>query len=303
MSDPRPQDNASDQGAHRPRRLGTIVNTATWARLQERAARAKERPEPRELFLRGLRPHMRAMPNPIASSSLFAPVAQGKKKIYKDVELVTFRGTVIKFWGEQLDESQADVWMQAMDIAGKQRLGEPVVIERSAFLQSINRHTGGNEYKWLLRTMTALSFAMLVIEVRKDGELKLEVGKNRVLHMILGFDYDEETGVYTLRIDPRWREVYGDREFSLIDWNKRRQFGRGQNMAKALQRLIATSADKVQRYGLEWLKDKLQYTCRIDKFRNSLRKAMDELERVGIIASGRLEISTRGKEQVVWIKL
>ncbi|WP_152754258.1 plasmid stabilization protein [Burkholderia cepacia] len=243
------------------------------------------------------------MPNPIASSSLFAPVAPGKKKILKDTELVTFRGTVIKFWGEQLDESQADVWMQAMYIAGKQRLGEPVVIERSAFLQSINRHTGGNEYKWLLRTMTALSFAMLVIEVRKDGELKLEVGKTGALHMIAGFDYDEETGVYTLRIDPRWRDVYGDREFSLIDWNKRRRFRRGQYMAKALQRLIATSADKVQRHSLGWLKNKLQYNSRMDKFRDALCAALVELERVEIIACAHIGTSTRGIEQAIWTKL
>jgi hypothetical protein len=35
------------------------------------------------------------------------------------------------------------------------------------------------------------------------------------------------------------------------------QIGRGQDMAKALQRLVATSADSVQRYGLDWLKRKL----------------------------------------------
>ena len=303
MSAPRLQDDFAAQGTRGPRRLDTIVNTATWARLQERAARAKERPEPRELFLRGLRPHMRAMPNSIASSSLFAPVAPGKKKIHKNTELVTFRGTVIKFWGEQLDESQADVWMQAMDIAGKQRLGEPVVIERSAFLQAINRHTGGNEYKWLRRTMIALSFAMLVIEVRKDGLLTLEVGKTDALHMIAGFHYDEETGVYTLCIDPRWRDVYGDREFSLIDWNKRHRFRRGQYMAKALQRLIATSADKVQRYSLDWLKNKLQYTSRMDKFRDALCAALAELERVEIIAGAHIGTSTRGIEQAVWTKL
>lgn len=303
MSVPRHQNDASAQGTCRPRRLDTIIDAATWARLQERAARAKARPEPRELFLRGLRPHMRAMPNPIASSSLFAPVAPGKKKIHKDTELVTFRGTVIKFWGEQLDESQADVWMQAMYIAGKQRLGEPVVIERSAFLKSIKRHTGGTEYDWLLRTMTALSFAMLVIEVWKHGELTLEVGKTRALHMIEGFDYDAETGVYILSIDPRWRDVYGDREFSLIDWNKRRQFKRGQFMAKALQRLIATSADKVQRYSLDWLKNKLQYASRMDKFRDALCAAMVELERVEIIACAHIGTSTRGKDQAVWTKL
>ena len=66
------------------------------------------------MFLPGLDGFMRAMPNHIARSSLFAPVARGKKKIYKDAVLITRRDAVIRFWGEQLDETQADVWMQGM---------------------------------------------------------------------------------------------------------------------------------------------------------------------------------------------
>ena len=74
-------------------------------------------------------------------------------------------------------------------------------------------------------------------------------------------------------------------------------------MAKTLQRLVATSADKVQRYGLDWLKDKLQYTSPLRKFRTALRAALAELERVEVIAAAHIGTSTRGSEQAVWTKL
>jgi hypothetical protein len=152
--------------------------------------------------------------------------------------------------------------------------------------------------------MQSLSFAMLVIEVMtKDGKPKLTIGKSRALHMIDGFDYDDEAEAYTLRIDPRWRGMYGNREFALIDWDKRRQFGQHQNMAKALQRLVATSDDALQRYGLDWLKSKLEYGSPMRKFRESLQAALRELERLEIIAGGRIETNTKGKPQAVWTKL
>lgn len=258
----------------------------------------------KKIFLPGLDELMRAMPNHIARSSLFAPVAPGRKKIHKDTVLVSRGDAVIKFWGEQLDEAQADVWLQAMYEAARYPLGEPIVIQRAAFLRAIGRTDTGPNYKWLHRAMEALTFAMLVMEVQtKDGKPRLAIGKTRALHMIEGFDYDNSTEAYTLRIDPRWRGMYGNREFALIDWKKRMQFGQHQNMAKALQRLVATSSDSVQRYALDWLKSKMEYSSPIRKFKEALGSAMAELERLEIIAGGRIEDSTKGKAQAIWTKL
>ncbi|MGM3274336.1 plasmid-related transcriptional repressor protein [Ralstonia sp. 24A2] len=260
--------------------------------------------EPRQLFLPGMAELMRAMPNHIARSSLFAPVARGRKLIHKDAVLVSRADAVIKFWGEQLDEAQADVWMQAMHEASCRPLGEPIVIKRAEFLRAIGRHTGNYEYKWLNRTMQALTFAMLVIEVRtKAGDPKLSVGRNGALHMIDGFDFDIEAEAYTLRIDPRWEVVFGNREFALIDWGKRLRFGTRHDMAKALQRLVATSDECVQRHRLDWLKAKLAYTGRMRDFVDALARAMRELERLEIIAGSRIEASTKGLAQAVWTRL
>ncbi|AFJ86309.1 Putative plasmid-related transcriptional repressor protein [Burkholderia sp. KJ006] len=151
--------------------------------------------------------------------------------------------------------------------------------------------------------MEALTFAMLVIDVTKDGRPKYEIGKKRALHLIDGFDYDEEAESYTLRVDPRWRLMFENREFALIDWDKRLRFGPRQDMAKALQRLVATSNDSVQRNPLEWLKRKLEYTGRMRDFVDALERAMDELERLDIIVGGRIETSTKGRPQTVWTRL
>ncbi|AXK65785.1 plasmid stabilization protein [Burkholderia sp. IDO3] len=277
---------------------------ARAAEAQSRLETRREAMEPQQLFLPGLEDFMRAMPNHIARSSLFAPVARGRKRIHKDTVLVSRADAVIKFWGEQLDEAQADVWMQAMYEACRWPLGEPVIIKRAEFLRSIGRQTGNYEYKWLNRTMQALTFAMLVIEVRtKDGKPKLAVGKNRALHMVEGFDYDDVAEAYTLRIDPRWRAMFGNSEFALIDWEKRLRFGARQDMAKALQRLVATSDRRIQQYALDWLKAKLEYTGRMRDFVDALERAMRELERLEIITDGRIGTSTKGNAQAMWIKL
>jgi hypothetical protein len=277
--------------------------------LKEKAADVAAQTEqkaaetPRQMFLPGMDEFMRAMPNHIARSSLFAPVARGRRKMH-DGSILQSRGDAeIRFSGKQLDEAQADVWMQAMKEAQRQPLGTPVVINRTDFLRAIGRTKGGENYKWLHRTMQDLAFAMLVIEVTKaDGKPKLSIGKTRALHLIAGFDYDEASEEYTLTIDPRWHAMYGNREFALIDWEKRREFGRNQDMAKTLQRLVATSSNPVQRYALDWLKAKMEYTSPMRKFREALTAACKELERLEIITAHKIEDSTNGKPQLaLWL--
>lgn len=268
------------------------------AKAEQKAAETS-----RQMFLPGMDEFMRAMPNHIARSSLFAPVARGRRKLH-DATILQSRGDAeIRFSGKQLDEAQADVWMQAMKEAERQPLGTPVVINRTDFLRAIGRTKGGENYKWLHRTMQDLAFAMLVIEVTKaDGKPKLSIGKTRALHLIAGFDYDEASEEYTLTIDPRWHAMYGNREFALIDWEKRREFGRNQDMAKTLQRLVATSSNPVQRYALDWLKGKMEYGGRMRDFRDALTRACTELERLEIITAHKIEDSTKGKPQLaLWL--
>ncbi|WP_145583542.1 plasmid replication initiator TrfA [Yersinia thracica] len=287
------------------------IKSSLLARVQKMQAnspkRSKQKSNDRQLMplhLPKIGDSYRAMPNHIARSSLFAPIGAKPKQVYRNAILVSRKDAVIKFWGEQLDESQADVWMQVMFEASKLPLGEPVVIKRARFLQAIGRNTSGANYEWLDRSMKSLAFAMLVIEVNtKSGANKLTIGTTAALHMIDNFDYDSALQVYTLRIDPRWHQMYRNREFSLIEWDKRLRFSNKQDMAKALQRLISTSNDEIQYYSLDWLKEKFVYTGRLRDFRQAVEKAMNDLTRLNFITEGRIDISAKGNTQVVWRRL
>jgi len=276
-----------------------------WVKRKAEEVQAKEIEEvSRQMFLPGLEEWLRAMPNPVARSSLFAPVARGRKKYHDQTVLVSRGDATITYTGQQLDEAQADAWMQLVYEAKDSRLGDSVTINRAAFLRAMGRATSGQNYEWLHRAMFAFTAAMIVIEARKsDGVPKYRIGHTKAFHMLADFDYDADAETYTFTIDPRWKTLFGGREYSLIDWNKRLQISQGQDMAKALQRLVATSSDNVQRYALDWLKDKLQYAGRLRDFKDSLTRAMRELERVEVIAGGRIERSTKGKEQASWSRL
>ena len=278
------------------------------ASVQERADKAIAKTDeegaktPAQMFLPGMEELTRAMPNHLARSSLFAPVARGRKTLHNETPLVSRSDCVLTYTGEQLDEAQADVALQLIYDGRQVALGELVTFHRREFLLSIGRASSGQNYAWLNRTMKAFAKATLIIEAKRpNGTTRYHVGSTETFH-ILSFRYDEKTEVYSYVLDPRWKKLFGNREYALIDWDKRLKIGRGLDMAKTLQRLIATSSDSPQRYALDWLQKKMQYEGRLRDFKPALLKACDELIRLEIIVGRRIEDSTRGKEQLtLWI--
>ena len=65
----------------------------------------------------------RAVPNDILRSALFAAI-QGKGREYTKQRLIAaYDGVQIKYTGEQLDQSDLDVWEQVLHLARQQPLG------------------------------------------------------------------------------------------------------------------------------------------------------------------------------------
>lgn len=278
--------------------------------LKQRADEAQAHAEiqqaarkPVELFLRGLDDQRRAMPNQIARSSLFAPIARGRREQLTEALLVTRADAVMSYSGEQLDEADADIALQLFFETQNQPLGLPIKLNRAAFLRAMGRQTSLSQYQWLMRRMKALTEATLIVEARRsDGNRKYRVGKADAFHIVQSFYYDPATKSYTFTLDSRWAVLFGNEEYALLDWEKRKQIARGQDMAKALQRLIATSSDLVQRYSLERLKEKMQYRGRMRDFKKALVRACQELERLSIVANSKVEMSTKGKQQLsLWM--
>ena len=277
-------------------------------RAKQRGAAGREVTEqktaetPRQMFLPGF--DIGAFPNHLNRSSFIAPIARGVRKFHRQAEMVTRKDCVLEYTGEQLDEADGDLIMALIAFAQPYPIGTPVPLHRAELLRKLTRSNGKTQYEWLHRRIKALTEATLFLEAKKpDGSTRYSIGKTVSFRIVSGFNYDDEAETYSYSIDPRWVQMFGNREYSLIDWDKRMLIGRGQDMAKTLQRLVATSADPVQRYALDWLKEKMEYASPMRKFREALQAAVHELERLEIIAKGSIEDSTKGKPQLVlWLQ-
>lgn len=257
----------------------------------------------RQLFLPGF--DIGALPNHLNRSSLIAPIVHGQRKFHRQAVMVTRRDCVLEYTGEQLDEADGDLIMALIAFAQPFPLGTPVPLNRKELLRKIKRGSiGTTQYTWLHRSMKRLREGTLFLEARKpDRSIRYTVGKMESFNILKGLNYDGDSETYTYVLDPRWMVMFGNREYSLLDWDKRMMIGRQQDMAKTLQRLLSTSADSVQRYALDWLKPKMEYSGRVRDFLDALARAVRELERLEIIAQGRIEDSAKGKPQLVLWRL
>lgn len=257
---------------------------------------------PKQLFLPGF--DIGAFPNHLNRSSLIAPVARGRRKFHRQATMVTRRDCVLEYTGEQLDEGDGDVIMALIAFARGYPLGSPVPLNRKALLRKIKRGViGTTQYQWLHRSLKRLREATLFLEARKpDGTTRYTIGKMTSFSIVQDLSYDDGTETYTYTLDPRWEVMFGNREYSLLDWNKRRHIRRGLDMAKTLQRLVATSSNPIQYYRLDVLKAQMEYQGRMRDFRKALAAAVRELERLNIVARGRVTESGRGVPQLtLWL--
>jgi len=276
-----------------------------FAWLEKKAAEASAAAEqkaaetPRQLWLPGF--DLGAFPNHLNRSSLIAPIARGRRKFHRQTVMVTRSDCVLEYTGEQLDEADGDLIMALIAFAQPYPLGTPVPLNRKELLRKIKPgRIGSTQYDWLHRSMKRLREATLFLEARKpDGSTRYTVGKMRSFDILKDVSYDDDNETYTYILDPRWVLLFSNQEYSLPDWEKRMLIGRGQEMAKTLQRLVATSSDAVQRYSMDWLKAKMEYTSPMRKFREALTAACKELERLEIITGHKIESSTKGKLQLV----
>lgn len=278
----------------------------SWLReMADEAAAQLEQEEaktPRQMFLPGF--NIGAFPNHLNRSSFIAPIARGARERHEQAVMVTRRDCVLQYTGAQLDEADGDLIMALIAFAQPYSLGTHVSLNRKKLLGKIKTGCiGGTQYDWLHKSMKRLREGTLFLEARKpDGSTRYTVGKMESFNILKSLSYANDSETYTYALDPRWVEMFGNREYSLIDWNKRMRIGRGKDMAKTLQRLLATSADRIQRYALDGptgLKAKMVYASPMRKFRESLEIACKELERVEIIGLWQIKNSTRGSPQLV----
>ena len=248
-------------------RLAAIAETAK--------KRTRHRPAPAKVIQLPLWPESkRGAPNAVLRAALFAAV-QGKGRRYMDREvLAAQRGVTVRFTGMQLDQSDLDVWEQALHLARTQALGTKCYFTARGFLKALTRQASGQNLEWLKSSLARLAGAVVEIS---DGR------RTYFGTLIERGVRDEETGRYVVEINPDLAAFYGRSQWTQIDWEQRQRL-RNKPLALWLHGFYASHAAPHALTGEYLHKLSGSQTKQLWKFKQNLTQALQALEAAGAIS-------------------
>ena len=174
----------------------------------------------------------RGIPNPVLRGALFAAVQGKNRAVFQRELLACQKGLQIRFTGIQLDQSDLDVWEQALHLARLHPLGTRCEFSVYGFLKALGRKTGKSEHEWLKN-----AFARLMgcgVELTNQQERKNYGGS------LLEFMRDDESGRYVVIFNPKILTFY-EGGWTAIDLQDR-QLLRGKPLALWMHGYLATHA-------------------------------------------------------------
>lgn len=217
----------------------------------------------------------RGVPNSVLRGALFAAV-QGKGRRYLEREiLASQRGITIRFTGMQLDQSDLDVWEQALHLARRHSLGTRCHFTARGFLKVLGRKTSGQHHEWLKRAFARLGSSW--VEITHGSRTYFGT-------LIEGGTRDEDTGRYVLEINRKLAALYTPTRWTAVDWEQRRRL-RSKPLALWLQGFYLSHAEP-HPLSVDYLR-KLSgsRTKELRYFKKNLIHALRDLETSGAIRS------------------
>lgn len=174
----------------------------------------EERLETGVIYLSTWREDRHGSPNSFLRSALFAAI-QSKDRVYLNkAEVFSQQGISIGYTGQQLNQEDMTVWLALVDLMKKDSLGTECKFTAHEILKYMGLPTGGTQYERLalsIRRMTAC-----LVEVETERYI---YGKS----LIEGFVIDKDTNEYRVKLSRHLIKLFGDNDWTAIDWEQRRQ--------------------------------------------------------------------------------
>ncbi len=242
--------------------------------------REKPKPEeiqPLQLSLPGLEERS-FVPNDYVRSALFSVVRRGRRRYLEEVTIAAWKGVEIEYTGKQLDQADLDVLMAVARMAAESEDGV-VRVSRRALLRALGRAWGSKNWSWLRSSLIRMTACDLAIY--KGG---YEYHGN-ILHWAR--DEEEDELVIILNRYQRW--LWEPRSLTALDIPARRALK--SDLAKWMQGYVCSHSTKdgPHKVSLKKLKPLTGSTAKMFKFRQTLRQAMDALQKLGIVKEWSLE--------------
>lgn len=227
----------------------------------------------------------RGAPNALLRSALFSSgKPANERKIFKEHTLEVLGPYTIKYTGPQLYQPELDVWLEVVHRCRLRPLGTETEFQVGSFLRSLKRSTGKSDYTALVSTFRILAATTIEVSKRDEkGRMRGYIG-----HLVDSLAYNESTGRWHVSLNAKIATLFAPAEHTWLQASARLALGRGY-LAKWLHGYFSTH-DRSHPISVQRLQELSGSTTgRLRKFRENVRAALAEVERVETIEGRRFE--------------
>jgi hypothetical protein len=218
----------------------------------------------------------RGTPNSFLRSALFAAIQSKDRKHLKGATIASSKDIIVKFTGEQLNQEDLSVWETLVHLAREHPLGNVCQFTAYGLLKMLGLHTGGDEHRRLHTTITRM--IACAVEIKHEGRTYI----GSLIEDAASIE-DEPTKYYALRLNPTLIRLYGETQWTALNWRHRLQLRR-KPLALALHGYYSTHARPVP-VKLSTLQ---AYTgsanAQTADFKRKVKTALTELKTLGFLS-------------------
>lgn len=209
------------------------------------------------------------VPNAFLRSALFGVMERGGRSYERRVLKASVNGVTVRFTGQQLDQSDLDVWLGCLHHLKEFPVGTEVFFTMKGFLKTLGRNSGKSDKEWLRDSLGRLSSCLIEIG---DGT-HFYSG-----HLINEFYRDEERCEYTLTLNPKMLAFFSNELWTGLDFEKRKLLKR-KAIAKWLHGFYSTHSSPLP-YKVETLKNLCGSKAELKEFRRILKSSLTDISSV-----------------------
>jgi hypothetical protein len=183
--------------------------------IMERARKdEEERLESGVVYLPTWREDRQGSPNSFLRSALFAAIQSKDRLDLKRAEIFSQRGVSVTYTGEQLNQEDMTVWLALVDLIKRDSLGTKCSFNAHSILKYMDLGTGGREYERLENSILRMTACAVVIKTGTHTYM------GSLIHDCV---IDERTKLYKLTLNRHLIKLFGDDDWTAIDWEQRKR--------------------------------------------------------------------------------
>lgn len=166
----------------------------------------------------------RGTPNSFLRSALFSAI-QSKDRFFIDGQILASQeGITVKYTGQQLNQEDLTLWETLVHLAKEHPLGNVCSFTAYSILKSLGLPNGGEQHRQLHKGIMRLNATSINIT---------HEGKTYFGSLIKSGVKDDNTNHYTIELNRELIRLYGQTQWTLIDWQQRQKLRR-KPLAQAL---------------------------------------------------------------------